>query len=145
MRQTVTAILISTENEFILQLRDDKPGIASPGKVANFGGNIEPGETPVDTMVREVYEELNIKLNKEDFQSLGYIIKKDESTGGENMAHLFLAKNINKSDLVLNEGQAIVYINIDEPLNETMNLSVGTKLVLDDFKNKKLEPLDFNV
>lgn len=138
MRQTVTAILISTENEFILQLRDDKPGIASPGKVANFGGNIEEGEMPVDTMVREIYEELNIKLTKEDFHSLGYIIKKDELTGGENQANLFLAKNINKKDLVLNEGQAIVYIGIDEQLNDSMNLSLGTKQVLEKFKNDKV-------
>lgn len=134
MRETVTTILISTENEFILQLRDDKPGIASPGKVANFGGNIEPGEIPIDTIVREIEEELSIKLNKSDFESLGYIIKKDESTGGENTAHLFLAKNINKKDLVLNEGQAIIYLNINEPLDESLNLSIGTIQVLNNFK-----------
>lgn len=136
MRQTVTAILISTDNEFILQLRDDIPGIASPAKVANFGGHIEDGEMPVDTIVREVYEELNIKLTKEYFKSLGYIIKKDELTGGENQAHLFLAKNINKNDLFLNEGQAIIYISIDEPLIDSMNLSTGTMQVLSDFKKQ---------
>lgn len=137
MRETVTTILISTDNEFILQLRDNKIGIASPGKVANFGGNIEPGEMPIDTIVREIEEELSVKLTKEDFYSLGYIIKKDELTGGENRANLFLAKNINKKDLVLNEGQAIVYIGIDEQLSDSMNLSTGTMQVLSDFKNGK--------
>lgn len=134
MRQTVTAILISTENEFILQLRDDKPGIASPGKVANFGGNIEEGEEPVDTMVREIYEELNIKLSRNDLIPLGCIIKQDKLTGGKNKAHLFLVKSINKKDLILNEGQAIVYINTNKTLDESMNLSQGTIEVLNIFK-----------
>lgn len=37
MRQSVAAILISTEGEIILQERDNNPGIAQPGKVNNLG------------------------------------------------------------------------------------------------------------
>lgn len=43
---------------FLMQLRDDIPGIAFPGHWGFFGGHIEPGESPDIAMRRELQEEI---------------------------------------------------------------------------------------
>ncbi|MDE5071121.1 MAG: NUDIX hydrolase [Trichodesmium sp. St5_bin8] len=49
------------EEKFLLQLRDDIPGIAHPGQWAFFGGHIEPGEIPQVAIKRELVEEIGYK------------------------------------------------------------------------------------
>ena len=58
--QSAHAVLILNGN-YILQLRDDKPTIAAAGQCSLFGGKIKNGETPLQSIKREVYEELSIK------------------------------------------------------------------------------------
>lgn len=43
---------------FLMQLRDDIPGIAFPGNWGLFGGHLEPGEAPETALVRELQEEI---------------------------------------------------------------------------------------
>jgi len=43
---------------FLLQLRDDIPGIVFPGCWGFFGGHVEPGETPAVAVRRELVEEI---------------------------------------------------------------------------------------
>lgn len=45
--------------QFLMQLRDNIPGIAYPGYWGFFGGHIEPGESPDVAVVRELIEEIN--------------------------------------------------------------------------------------
>jgi 8-oxo-dGTP pyrophosphatase MutT (NUDIX family) len=47
---------------YVLQHRDDKPGIAAPGQWALFGGRVEEPEDPLDAAVREVKEELDVSI-----------------------------------------------------------------------------------
>jgi 8-oxo-dGTP diphosphatase len=35
------------------------------------GGTVEPGESPVDTVIRELHEEVNINTSKEDLEEFG--------------------------------------------------------------------------
>ncbi len=58
--QSAHAILTLNGN-YILQLRDDKPTIAAAGQWSLFGGKIQDRETPLQTIKREIYEELSIK------------------------------------------------------------------------------------
>ncbi|MEU9735198.1 NUDIX domain-containing protein [Streptomyces sp. NPDC048002] len=44
----------------LLQLRDDEPGIAWPGHWSMPGGGAEAGETPRETILRELREETHI-------------------------------------------------------------------------------------
>ncbi|MEX2246822.1 MAG: NUDIX domain-containing protein [Dehalococcoidia bacterium] len=55
---TAVALLIDREGRFLLQHRDDKPGIENPGRWGSFGGAIEPYETPEEGFLREIEEEL---------------------------------------------------------------------------------------
>src|SRR5881396_885748 len=55
------AILLRN-GRYVLQLRDNKPGIAAPGLWALFGGAVEQNEAPEEAVRREVYEELGLKV-----------------------------------------------------------------------------------
>lgn len=138
MKQTVSAILISTDNEFILQQRDDKPDIARPGMITNFGGSVEGTEKPIDAIIREIQEELCVRLNKEDLILLTSSVRTSSLGNEEHLAHVFIARNIKKEDLHLREGKAIIYLGVNEPL-DSRNLSSGTRDVLLKFKNGALE------
>lgn len=56
--QVAMAILYQNER-FLMQLRDDIPGILYPGCWGLFGGHLESGETPEAGLTREVEEEIN--------------------------------------------------------------------------------------
>lgn len=54
----VSIAMLYQENQFLLQLRDDKPEIYWPGQWAFFGGHLEPGESPTEALHRELLEEI---------------------------------------------------------------------------------------
>ena len=54
----VAIAILYQQNKFLLQLRDDIPGIIYPGHWGLFGGHIEPGETPDVAVKRELLEEI---------------------------------------------------------------------------------------
>ena len=58
--QSAHAVLILDGN-YILQLRDEQPTIASAGQWALFGGKLKTTETPLQAIRREIYEELSVK------------------------------------------------------------------------------------
>jgi 8-oxo-dGTP pyrophosphatase MutT (NUDIX family) len=51
-------MLLDEHGRYLMQLRDDIPGILYPGHWGLFGGGIEPGETPEAAMRRELAEEI---------------------------------------------------------------------------------------
>jgi len=64
---TVAIAILYQQDQYLMQLRDDIPGIAYPGHWGFFGGHCDPGESPDDAIHRELMEELgyqtaNIKL-----------------------------------------------------------------------------------
>lgn len=54
----VAVAILYQGDRFLLQLRDDIPGILYPGHWGFFGGHIEPGEAPPTAMRRELLEEI---------------------------------------------------------------------------------------
>jgi 8-oxo-dGTP diphosphatase len=54
----VAVAILYQGDRFLLQLRDDIPGILFPGHWGFFGGHIEPGEDPTTAMRRELLEEI---------------------------------------------------------------------------------------
>lgn len=58
--QSAHAVLLLYD-KYILQLRDNKPTIAAPSQWSLFGGMKKTGETPLEAISREIYEELAIQ------------------------------------------------------------------------------------
>ena len=59
----VAAILIAPDGRYLLQHRDDKPGVWDAGSWSLFGGSIDSGETPEQALKRELAEELELHLS----------------------------------------------------------------------------------
>ena len=59
----VAMAILFQDGKFLMQLRDNIPGILYPGYWGFFGGHLEPGETPKEGVMREVQEEIGYCLN----------------------------------------------------------------------------------
>lgn len=62
---------IKQDETYLLQQRPDIPTIGAAGLVGAFGGRIEPGESPVEAVCRELSEETSLKPSTDDFNYLG--------------------------------------------------------------------------
>ena len=57
-----------SDGRILMQMRDDVPGIAMPGKWGLFGGGVDPGEGPYEAVVRELHEEIGVLRPVEEFK-----------------------------------------------------------------------------
>src|ERR1700733_14309288 len=64
---TGTKAALVYRNKILTILRDDKEDIPFPGYWDFPGGARENNETPVEVVIREIREELNINLSPSDF------------------------------------------------------------------------------
>jgi len=106
-RVEVAIAILYRDDKFLLQLRDDIPGIAYPGCWALFGGHIEPGETPEVALIRELQEEI------------GYTPPTASKFGCYTdvavVRHVFYAQlTVDVKDLVLQEGWDLGLLTPDE-------------------------------
>lgn len=60
-------LILNSKNKFLLQKRDNNKNIKSPDHWCLFGGKIKERERPMQCIVREVKEELNLKINNLKF------------------------------------------------------------------------------
>ncbi|MFJ9901170.1 NUDIX domain-containing protein [Streptomyces sp. NPDC091280] len=96
------AFVTTPRREVLLQLRDDKPGIAWPGHWSMPGGGAEPGETPHGTILRELREETGIVPEAIDEVAVT-AYEKDKTP-----PHVFITLwNGAENELVLGEGQEL--------------------------------------
>jgi 8-oxo-dGTP pyrophosphatase MutT (NUDIX family) len=56
----VAAVIVLDDRKYLMQLRDQKPGIFYPGHWGLFGGGIDTGESPEAALRRELEEELRL-------------------------------------------------------------------------------------
>lgn len=112
------AVLVA-DGRYVLQLRDDKPGIAAPGMWALFGGTVEPDEQPSDAVVREIGEELGVALS--DFRELWVVERFSDFAQAVALYSFFEADITSQWDRrCLREGQAVQRFAYDELSDLTM-------------------------
>jgi 8-oxo-dGTP pyrophosphatase MutT (NUDIX family) len=66
MRHAVLAIITNKSNNILLQHKDNFAPV-KPNRWCLFAGEIEPGETPEQALARELFEELEFKLDDYKF------------------------------------------------------------------------------
>jgi 8-oxo-dGTP diphosphatase len=103
MMKVIAAIILENDKgEFLLALRDNKPGIPFPDHWDLIGGHVEEGETPEEALEREIKEELDIDLKEYTFY------KKYECLTGdayENIKYIYRGKiNLPIEEVTLLEG-----------------------------------------
>ena len=62
----VVMAIIYQKGKYLMQLRDDIPGIVHPGVWGLFGGHLNPGEKRKTGLKRELVEEINYHVNDRD-------------------------------------------------------------------------------
>lgn len=111
-RPTSGILLYTKDKKVLLQHRsDDAP--RNPGAWGFFGGGLEEGETPIEAVVRETYEELEYKLaDPQLIDTLEY-----EHEGLRVVLYAF-AQEYDGQPLVLREGQAYGWFSTDEAMEK---------------------------
>lgn len=133
---SAAVILVSKNNEFLLQQRDNKPGITNPGQISCFGGAIEPGEEPAACALREIKEETSLSLKPSDIKLFNVYKATMEEQGWLGEGHFFVATGIDANKISVHEGRGLAKIPIGSNLDE-YKLTIMTKRILLDFVNSK--------
>lgn len=131
-REVACAILLDVSGRFLLQKRDDAPGIVDPGRVGLFGGHREAGETYIQCVVREIHEEIGHFVPATAFAHLtSYDGSDPENEGGTVHVEFFLARNLTPEDFVITEGSLLIIeaddlVTLDSALTATARFALRT-------------------
>jgi len=131
----VAACLLFDKNgKLLIYLRDNKHDISFPNTWDLFGGIMEAGETPEQTLVRELKEEIGIELKNFTFFKTYDCITGDIKP---NRKYIYYAQIdvLPEELMLLDVGQKIISIDLSERRNYTW-ANILFKVV-DDFANKK--------
>lgn len=128
MKKTVGAgiLLLNSNNELLMLLRDDIPNIPFPDMWDIPGGKVEPGEIPEETVKREMIEEMGLKL-----ENISFFKRYETSNLIDNVFWQRIDLNPDKIDL--KEGQQIAYFTRDQLSG--MILAFNYNLVVEEFFN----------
>src|SRR5262245_60125319 len=108
-REVAAALVIDTRGRFLLQQRDNVPGILFPGRIGLFGGHREGDETFLECVVREIHEELSVFIPPERFQHLASYRGADPySAGGTLWRELYVTSDVPVEPLRVTEGSLLI-------------------------------------
>lgn len=112
MKKIAAIILENDKGEFLLYLRDNKPGIPFPDHWDLIGGHVEAGETPEKALVREFKEELDLDLKEFTFYKK-FVCRTGDAY--ENIKYIYSGKiNLPVDKITLLEGVRPQYFSKTE-------------------------------
>ena len=124
-------LVIDQEGNFILQERDDKPDIDSPGKLSAFGGAVESTDASLrDAAVRELREETNLQFETTDLTYFKLLSRTIADSTPKFVAYYILT-GVDVSRLEVFEGKGFVTVNPNE-LNH-YPLTIGVRSVIAEY------------
>lgn len=100
-------LFVNNHNEVLMVLRDDLSDIPFPNCWDLLGGHVERKESPEDCIIRELQEEIEVKVEKPILYKIFEFEDRLEYTFWKKVA--FKIKDIH-----LNEGQRLKWFNINE-------------------------------
>ena len=125
---------IKQGDTYVLQLRPNVATIGAAGLVGAFGGRIEPGESPVEAVCRELGEETSLKLSTEDFSHLGIVkvIAERQKQPLDVTAHVFHTVIGQEDNVIAFDGE-VVRMNREQVDENTERLTPATKAAFEQF------------
>ena len=144
MKKSVGAV-IYFKDKYLIQKRSNKKNIYFPNLFGVFGGNVEKKEKIIKAVIREIFEELNIKLN---FKKVKFFFKISINSRHflKNRSRFYFFVKILKSQLNsinLKEGQSYHFINISKIKKlDFVPWDLSAILYFDKYirKNKSIKP-----
>ena len=104
------ALIIDERGHYLLQHRDAIEGIFYPDHWSCFGGAVDPGESERQALVRELDEELGLRVKEADleyFTSFQFDFRFSSRTRVDRDYFVLRIERARLSDLSLGEGQAM--------------------------------------
>ena len=116
-REFACAIIIDTHGRFLLQQREDVPGILFPGKIGLFGGHREGSESFLQCVVREVREEISYFVSPERFEHMESFRGADsEIEGGTIRGECYVVRDVPVDAITVAEGSLFIAAPEDMPM-----------------------------
>ncbi|OIQ72865.1 hypothetical protein GALL_455030 [mine drainage metagenome] len=108
--RAAVALVTNEHGEILLQLRDDIQEIAHPNLWGLLGGGCEDGEDPLQTVLREVFEEAELVAETAD-----PLYRLIDFEGSRNLITVFgIATTEQLTDLRLHEGQDLRFFSLGQ-------------------------------
>lgn len=139
----VIVFIVNDKKQVLLERRSLKEEYAS-GKWALLGGHVKAHESKEDAAIREIFEEIGLKVNKNDLKPFG-----NKDIDIDKPAHIFyfyyvkFLLNENEFDLDKSEVSEVKWFDIDEVIELTKNnderiIAKPQRLYLFDLIKKEL-------
>ncbi|MEG3848371.1 NUDIX domain-containing protein [Microcoleus sp. herbarium19] len=127
--QSIVRIFLMLPNgQIVAQLRDNIPGIATPGMLSTFGGGVDIGESPQQAAVRELNEETCLATDcKIEFITTFIYQKTTNNREIIQKNHLFLARISHLDQIEIKEGVGFVVLRKDVDFDK-VNAGEGTQM-----------------
>lgn len=137
-RSYVGALLVDTNGKLIAQQRDDKPEITNPGMVSLFGGTSHEGESPIETLRRELQEELELEVSSNNL-----LLQTVKHENGTNVAcSIYLIEGVDVDTLNLHEGTGFAVGTPEELLGHPV--TDVTRQAIEAFTKKYVDVSQYN-
>jgi len=133
MKQGAHVLILDPNGALIMQQRDPEPGVIGPGKISVWGGGIEQGEQPIDAAMRELHEELELSVKRDDLSFLGTYQRMKDISNGDVGVYLFIFnQRVDPESLTINEGTGYHLVMADDDL-DSLNMTPLVKRFVNDF------------
>ena len=137
-RSYVGALLVDTNGKLIAQQRDDKSGITNPGMVSLFGGTSHEGESPIETLRRELQEELELEVSSNNL-----LLQTVKHENGTNVAcSIYIVTGVDAEKLELHEGAGFAMGTPEELLSRPV--TAVTQQAIEAFMAQRKDISQYN-
>ena len=123
-RRVAVVFLVDPQGRVLMQHRDSRAKV-SPNQWAMPGGKIEDGETPEEAARREVREETGLTVTTLEHYVTGTRPSVTTADGLVEMHVYCAATDATQDDIVLGEGQAMVFLTPEEALSRDLGVTAA--------------------